>query len=173
MSGRLAFTVITSNDRNLRKLSSCYSLFKIWKLYAVTYYKSFWKCTLIFLTANNVLMDTVGAICQYYTSRFHQVFYVGENSTMVTLTSYFIRIQPCHLSFHINVNKFPLNTTLRNISEVWPTLITHNFSNFVHAWIITPRYTTADIPLVGLFTHLPTTPMLRTRTTPHIYLIKY
>ena len=140
MSGRLAFTVITSNDRNLRKLNSCYSLFKIWKLYAVTYYKSFWKCTIIFLTAN-VLMDTVGAICQYYTSRFHQVFsakgrklvYVGENATMVTLTSYFIRIQPCHLSFHINVNEFLLNTTLRNISEVWPTLIPHNFSNYVHA----------------------------------------
>ena len=180
MSGRLAFTVITSNDRNLRKLNSCYSLFKIWKLYAVTYYKSFWKCTIIFLTAN-VLMDTVRAICQYYTSRFHQVFsakgrklvYVGENATMVTLTSYFIRIQPCHLIFHINVNEFLLNTTLRNISEVWPTLISHNFSNYVHAWIITPCYTTADIPLVGLFTHVPTTPMLRTRKTPHIYLIKY
>ena len=180
MSGRLAFTVITSNDRNLRKLNSCYSLFKIWKLYAVIYYKSFWKCTIIFLTAN-VLMDTVGAICQYYTFRFHQVFsakgrklvYVGENATMVTLTSYFIRIQPCHLSFHINVNEFLLNTTLRNISEVWPTLIPHNFSNYVHAWIITPCYTTADIPLVGLFTHVPTTPMLRTRKTPHIYLIKY
>ena len=99
--------------------------------------------------------------------------FVGENATMVTLTSYFIRIQPCHLSFHINVNEFLLNTTLRNISEVSPTLIPHNFSNYVHAWIITPCYTTADIPLVGLFTHVPTTPMLRTRKTPHIYLIKY
>ena len=113
--------------------------------------------------------------------RFHQVFsakgrklvYVGQNATMVTLTSYFIRIQPCYLSFHINVNEFLLNTTLRNISEVWPTLIPHNFSNYVHAWIITLCYTTADIPLVGLFTHVPTTPMLRTRKTPHIYLIKY
>ena len=146
--------MITSNDRNLWKLTSGYSLFKIWRLYAVTYYKSFWKCTIIFLTAN-VLMDTVDAICQYYTSRFHQVFsakgrklvHVGKNATMVTLTSYFIRIQPCpcHLSFHINLNEFPLNTTLTNISEVWPSLIPHNFSNFVHAWIITPCHTTADI----------------------------
>ena len=49
--------------------------------------------------------------------RLEARYRLGENATVVTLTSYFIRIKPCPCHFYLIVNEIVSNTT-RNISEV-------------------------------------------------------
>ena len=93
-----------------------------------------------------------------FSAKGRKLVYVGENTTMVTLTSYFIQPWPCQFLLIVNGNRTKYNKKyLRSLTDaviIW--IIPQNFSNSVRAWSITlcvHDVPYGQSPLVGLFAH--------------------